>query len=81
MKCELCHGTGELLGLHGIYEKCPVCNGSGSDGQQTNEEWFCALPTKEKAKWLASKQCGHKVMQELKAKAWEEWLQKKHVDD
>ena len=30
---------------------CPTCGGSGKV-KQTNEEWFDALPTEGKAKWL-----------------------------
>ena len=53
--------------------------------EQTNEEWFCQLPTEEKAKWLSSHsdfmyECGlsnviPKIMHE---EEWEYWLKEKH---
>ena len=59
MKCKNCRGTGERHTINWetgkVYivqgEKCPVCGGKG-DIEQTNEEWFCQLPTEQKARWL-----------------------------
>lgn len=38
--------------------KCPICGGTGDTTNNippTNEQWFCSLPTEEKAKWLNDK--------------------------
>lgn len=63
MKCPKCDGKGTVLKI--IYEdwqkdeivrsavKCPRCNGSG-ELPMTNEEWFCALSTEEKADWFVN---------------------------
>ena len=40
--CSMCNGTGYL-------GHCEKCHGTGLV-KYTNEEWFCRLPTKEKAK-------------------------------
>ena len=48
MKCKYCHGTGKIDGS--VYP-CDKCNGTG-EIEQTNEEWFCQLPTEEKAEAL-----------------------------
>ena len=37
--------------------KCPICGGTGDTTNTippTNEQWFCSLPTEEKAEWFAS---------------------------
>ena len=56
MKCKSCQGTGRIPFLDivdnkivNIEQECPVCNGTGKI-EQTNEQWFCLLPTEEKAK-------------------------------
>ena len=63
MKCPECDGTGKVQKW--FYErtgfgkcekvcgdvKCEWCNGTG-ELEQTNEEWFCSLPTEEKAEVL-----------------------------
>lgn len=59
MKCKNCRGTGERHTINWetgkVYivqgEKCPVCGGKG-DIEQTNENWFCSLPTEEKAVFM-----------------------------
>lgn len=49
MKCPKCSGAGYIYNnLVGYAEDCSVCHGKGE--VQTNEEWFDALPTEEKAK-------------------------------
>lgn len=51
MKCSKCSGAGYIYNnLVGYAEDCSVCHGKGE--VQTNEEWFCQLPTEEKARWL-----------------------------
>lgn len=66
MKCTQCNGFGFIDNLEGDGLICPKCNGTGeykpfdTDVEldklyptiQTNEEWFCQLPTEEKAEWL-----------------------------
>ena len=94
MKCKHCNGTGKVRGY--FYEKtgvnkwekvwgdspCDECNGTG-EIEQTNEEWFCQLPTGEKADFLANiypKSVGEaliKISNGDKEK-WEEWLKEKH---
>ena len=65
MKCKFCDGSGkDYWCLNGEPYPCPVCNGTGEyepfdadveldklyPTEQTNEEWFCQLPTEENAK-------------------------------
>lgn len=64
MKCYKCNGTG----YYDIDNKCPVCDGTGEyepfdtdveldklyPTKQTNEEWFCQLPTYKKAIIMAN---------------------------
>ena len=67
MKCKVCGGTGTSnTCVNGIFKPCTFCDGTGEyepfdadieldklDSEpQTNEEWFCQLPTEEKARWL-----------------------------
>ena len=45
----------------------------------TNEEWFCQLPTEEKAKWLENKMTWAAQEQgTFTAKGWEMWLKQPH---
>jgi hypothetical protein len=45
----------------------------------TNEEWFCQLPTEEKAKWLEDKMTWAAQEQgTFTAKGWEMWLKQPH---
>lgn len=48
MKCPKCGGSGWDV-VHGF--NCVSCDGKG-EIEVTNEEWFCSLPTEEKAKFL-----------------------------
>ena len=55
--CPKCNGRGTVGYFHidhFVDIECDRCNGSGevSEVQMTNEEWFCALPTEEKAKFI-----------------------------
>lgn len=54
MKCKHCNGTGATNWyVNRAFVTCPYCGGTGEvDSEQTNEEWFCQLPTEEKAEWL-----------------------------
>ena len=79
MKCPKCNGSG-WDDEHMI--KCLHCHGSG-EVVQTNEEWFCSLSTKEKAKWIAEeKMCRcyfiFPSMEEAIQDALE-WLKEKHT--
>jgi DnaJ-class molecular chaperone len=90
--CKKCNGTGELrvpveehLGtvLYG-KEQCDECGGTGE--VQTNEEWFCNLPTEEKAGFFSHEmRCEFCPNQEqcdsLGANCkvlWEWWLKQPH---
>lgn len=66
MKCKVCDGSGITKGYDAILGKffdmkCFACDGSGEvdhyeeekEEPLTNEEWFCSLPTEEKAKYIA----------------------------
>ena len=84
MKCTKCNGYGYIDNLEGDGLKCPKCNGTGEAGL-TNEEWFCQLSTKEKAKVLSNAtyssvlNSGILVLgKEAERKKWELWLKEKH---
>jgi RecJ-like exonuclease len=52
IECHYCQGTGkDFLDEN---EACRICKGTGKlvKHEQTNEEWFCQLPTEEKAKFF-----------------------------
>ena len=49
MKCKVCDGRGFFPTSNIAAKICPQCDGTG-EVEQTNEEWFCSLSTKEKAK-------------------------------
>ena len=60
-------------------------NGTKGNGYQpikkekTNEEWFCQLPTEEKAKWLEEKMTWAAQEQgTFTAKGWVKWLKQPH---
>ena len=48
--------------------------------EQTNEEWFCGLPTEEKAKVLRRKTYGNGEDNEREEQGWVNWLKAKHKD-
>lgn len=95
MKCKHCNGTGKVRGY--FYEKtgvnkwekvwgdspCDECGGTGKI-QQTNEEWFCSLPTKEKAHFLSVECARAMCEQQLKitnrngVDYWNMWLKQPH---
>ena len=65
-----------------------VCAHYKAEEPQTNEEWFCSLPTEDKAKWLSQRSqilydCGQrdvfpKIMYE---EDWELWLKQPHREE
>ncbi len=80
MKCTLCDGKGEYMHAIGGYRPCEHCNGTGKI-KTTNEEWFCALSTEEKAKVLRRKTYGNGDENEREEKGWENWLKAEHQDN
>lgn len=44
----------------------------------TNEQWFCQLSTKEKAKFLAAQQLHGGTIASRSDVDWEVWLEEKH---
>lgn len=77
MICKNCNGTG----YYDLYmeNKCPVCHGTGKI-EETNEEWFCNLPTWEKAHFLSTECARAMCEQQLKITKrngidyWNMWL-------
>ena len=77
MKCTVCDGRGYFPVSNIAAKICPQCNGTG-EMQMTNEEWFCQLPTEEKAKWLEEKMTWAAQEQgTFTAKGWEKWLKQR----
>jgi hypothetical protein len=83
MICELCKGKGFVQGqAPDIPTACSACGGKGFVNM-TNEEWFCQLPTGEKAEFFANiypKSVGEaliKISNGDKEK-WELWLKQPH---
>ena len=80
MKCPKCGGKGLYNHIADYYVRCNKCNGTGKI-EQTEEEWFCSLPTEEKAKWLENKMTWAAQEQgTFTAKGWEMWLKQPHTD-
>jgi hypothetical protein len=82
MKCPNCGGTGKEYWNGNVFcntgFECDRCNGTG-EVEQTNEEWFCQLPTEEKAKWLEEKMTWAAQEQgTFTAKGWVKWLKQPH---
>ena len=83
MKCPNCDGKG-VVHVRNIHAICGKCKGFGwidepQKKPQTNEEWFCGLPTEEKAKWIENKMMWAAQEQgTLTVKGWEKWLKEKH---
>ena len=86
MKCPECDGYKNFISLAGtpfeVVRPCKRCNGTG-EIKVTNEEWFCQLPTEEKADFLANsypKSVGEaliKISNGDKEK-WVKWLKEEH---
>ena len=53
--CNECWGKG-WIEKQGVQFDCRKCKGTGviENVSQTNEEWFCQLPTEEKADFFAN---------------------------
>ena len=89
MNCPKCGGTGfvptNVFGVNGAI-KCDFCDGTGvfitnNEEPHTNEEWFCQLPTEEKAEWLENKMTWAAQEQgTFTAKGWEWWLKQPHTE-
>jgi hypothetical protein len=79
MKCKYCNGTGTTNWcVNGTFVDCPYCGGTG-EIKVTNEEWFCQLPTEEKATWLEDKMTWAAQEQgTFTAKGLEKWLKEIH---
>ena len=81
MKCPRCNGkrcepdnSGDL-----VWRACKMCNGTGIV-PDNNENWFCRLPTKEKAKEMCVIMAD---MAEANDGVWDEemieaWLKEEH---
>lgn len=85
MKCPECDGYKNFISLAGtpfeVVKPCKRCNGTGKV-EQNNEEWFCSLSTKEKAKWLENKMTWAAQEQgTFTAKGWEMWLKQPHREE
>ncbi len=86
MLCKMCGGVGTVSGTfyrNGKYVSdtvaCKWCNGTGKI-KQTNEKWFCSLPTEEKAKEMCVIMAD---MAEANDGVWDEkmieaWLKEEH---
>ena len=80
MKCYVCNGRGYFPVSNIAAKICPQCNGTG-EMQMTNEEWFCQLPTDEKARWLEEKMTWAAQEQgTFTAKGWVKWLKQPHTE-
>ena len=89
MKCKFCDGSGKvvhpMMSMNGDeytgeweQHECEACNGTGVVEPLTNEEWFCQLSTKEKAKFLAAQQLHGGTIASRSDVDWEVWLEEKH---
>ena len=81
MKCPTCESC-EYEQYCGATEIMRKCERHNKKVKQTNEEWFCSLPTKEKAKEMCVIMAD---MAEANDGVWdeemiEEWLKEEHHD-
>lgn len=65
---------------------CKYCGAyTYSHHTQTNEEWFCSLPTEEKARFIADNdgtiQIGDEVDYQNTMTKWSKWLKQPHKED
>ena len=94
MKCPICDGEGyvyEHITYQGQIEPseitreiCYKCNGTGNvDEPMTNEEWFCGLSTKKKAKWFTENASFINAINQSNDpnKEWNKWLKEVHKEE
>ena len=102
MKCKVCGGTGTSnTCVNGTFKPCSFCDGTGEyepfdadveldklyPAKQTNEEWFCQLPTEEKAHFLSVECARAMCEQQLKitnrntVDYWKMWLKQPHSEE
>ena len=88
MKCPKCGGNGKEYWNGNVFcntgFECDKCNGTG-EVEQTNEEWFCQLPTGEKAEFFANiypKSVGEALIKISNGDKdrWLEWLKQPHKE-
>ena len=88
MKCPTCESC-EYEQYCGATEIMRKCERHNKKVEQTNEEWFCGLPTEEKVKALLDlrERIRQKMRAELgsenkfhKGDYYREWLKEKHND-
>lgn len=95
MKCKYCGGTGTSnTCVNGTFKPCTFCDGTGEyepfdadveldklyPPEQTNEEWFCQLPTGEKAKVIIQKTTELRLERKWSKRYIEEWLKQPHTN-
>lgn len=76
IKCDDCKFVDDCVdyGWDGCRKFTPA-----QSEPQTKEEWFCSLPTEEKAKWIEEKMTWAAQEQgTFTAKGWEMWLKQPH---
>ena len=88
IKCPKCMGFGSypypIDYEEGMFDEtiCDRCNGEGE--VPTREDWFCSLPTEEKAKVLAgfcvkaADDCDKGKTGRLYAPYWRRWLKEEY---
>lgn len=88
IKCPHCNGKGFSEINSALNMTCGWCMGQGEldleivpTEPQTNEEWFCQLPTEEKAKVLRRKTYGNSEDNEAIEQGWANWLKAKHENN
>lgn len=94
MKCKYCNGTGYVKTISVGGVPCSACNGTGEykpfdtdveldklyPPEQTNEEWFCQLPTEEKAKVIVDLGRKQRFPKDVEVEFCEQWLKEEHKD-
>ncbi len=93
-KCPYCDGTGKALGTRWNGDEyveelvnCHVCDETGE--VESNEEWFCGLPTEEKAEVFIgvckdafkAEEYRRSHWSDLQTiEYWKRWLKQPHTD-
>ena len=88
MICPVCFGRKydfKKDGNSGYFVECKKCHGTGKI-ETTNEEWFCALSTEEKARWfcdhIGCSNCrfyGKCLDEQMGQDLWIKWLKQPHT--